>query len=233
MLGKNPTSVHNAITISQKKDDELHIIEGFHNHDPEHKINNISSKQYQSQNSNIGPCHGCSGPHLIKDHENSVCKRCKQNLDNHVLARCTKRKSPTKEHWPNLLYNISPLKNQPNGHNDPNLKCSVSTSKADHISELLEATKKMTKYFKWSYKNNKSHQVDNDKSYTHIPQHGSPHPDKHVCKTHISNDQANEITGQMQTFRGTKSEHEDTRDQHDSDSPDSNFDSSLDSEWLS
>ena len=66
VLGKNPTSVWNAISLVQKKDAELCIIEGLHNHDPEHKINYISNKQYQNQNSNTGPCHGCSGPHLIK-----------------------------------------------------------------------------------------------------------------------------------------------------------------------
>ena len=37
----------------------------------------------------------------------------------------------------------------------------------------------------------------------------------------------------MWTFRGTKLEPEDTKDNHNSDSPDSNFDSSSDSEWLS
>ena len=49
VLGKNPTSVQNAITIAQNKDAELCIIEGLHNHDPEHENNNISSNQYQSQ----------------------------------------------------------------------------------------------------------------------------------------------------------------------------------------
>ena len=33
MLGKNPTSVQNAITLVQKKNVELSIIEGLHNHD--------------------------------------------------------------------------------------------------------------------------------------------------------------------------------------------------------
>ena len=39
MLGKNPTSVRNAITLAQKKNAELCIIEGLHNHDPEHERN--------------------------------------------------------------------------------------------------------------------------------------------------------------------------------------------------
>ena len=53
VLGKNVTLVQNAITLVQKKDVELCIIEVLHNHDPEHEINNISNKQYQ--NSNAGP----------------------------------------------------------------------------------------------------------------------------------------------------------------------------------
>ena len=98
-LGKLPTSVKNATTLAQKKDCELCIIEGLHNCDPGHEINHISNKQYQSQNSETGPCHVCSGPHLIRDSENSVCKRCKPNLGNHVPARCPRRKPPTKQQW--------------------------------------------------------------------------------------------------------------------------------------
>ena len=136
VLGKDPTSMQNAITLAQKKDAELCITEGLHNHDPEHEVDNISNKQYQSQNSNIWPCHGYSGPHLIKDCETSVCKRCKLNQDNHVPARCPRRKPPNKQQWLNPLYNNSPLRNQPNCHNDPNLQLSIYTSKPDHISEL-------------------------------------------------------------------------------------------------
>ena len=41
MIGKNPTSVLNVITLAQKKGAELCIIEGSHNHDSSHKVNNI------------------------------------------------------------------------------------------------------------------------------------------------------------------------------------------------
>ena len=41
MLGKSPTSVQNAITLAQKKDVKLCIIEGLPNHDSGHKVNNI------------------------------------------------------------------------------------------------------------------------------------------------------------------------------------------------
>ena len=44
VLGKNPTSVQNAITLAQKKNMELCIIESLHSHDPGHEINNIASK---------------------------------------------------------------------------------------------------------------------------------------------------------------------------------------------
>ena len=59
VLGKKPISIQNTITLGQKKDAELCIIEGIHNHDAECKINNISNKQYQNQNSNTGLCHSC------------------------------------------------------------------------------------------------------------------------------------------------------------------------------
>ena len=48
VLDKNPTSVQNSITIAQKKDAELCIIEGLHNHDPENEINHLTNKQYES-----------------------------------------------------------------------------------------------------------------------------------------------------------------------------------------
>ena len=47
---------------SVEKDAKLCIIEGLHNHNPGHKINNIYNKQHENQNSNIGPCHACNGP---------------------------------------------------------------------------------------------------------------------------------------------------------------------------
>ena len=50
---------------------------------------------------------------------------------------------------------------------------------------------------------------------------------------HNYNDQVNEVTGQTQKLKGTKSEIEDTKDHHNSNNPNSNFDSSSDSEWLS
>ena len=37
VLGKNPTSVQNAITLAQKRDAELCIIGGLHNHNSGHK----------------------------------------------------------------------------------------------------------------------------------------------------------------------------------------------------
>ena len=64
VLGKNPTSVQNAIMVEQKKDVELCIIECLHSHDSGHEITNITNKQVNNQN-NIGPCHACSGPHLV------------------------------------------------------------------------------------------------------------------------------------------------------------------------
>ena len=150
MLGRNPTSLQNAITIVQKGDPELHVIEGLYNHDPEHKINHISNKKYHSQISNSGPCHGCSVPHLIRDCKNSVCKRCKPDVDNHVPVQCPKHVL-CQTTMVQFLIQQQPHRNWFIGHNDPALQFVISTSSPDHISELLEATK-MTKYFKKSYK---------------------------------------------------------------------------------
>ena len=97
VLVQSPTSVQSTITLAQKEDAEFYIIEGLHNHDPEHEISHISNKEYQGKSSIPGPCHGCSGLHLIRDCEDSVCKRCKLNLDNHAPARCPIRKSLTKQ----------------------------------------------------------------------------------------------------------------------------------------
>ena len=88
----------------------------------------------------------------------------------------------------------------------------------------------MTKYFKKSCKNNKSHQVNNDNNYSGITQNSSLNPDRYVHKHITPMTRFNEIMGQTQTFRGTKSEPEDTKDHHNFESPDSNFDSSSDSE---
>ena len=161
--------------------------------------------------------------------KNSVYKRCKPNLHNHVLARCPSRKPPARQQWVNTWYNGSPHRNWSKCHNDPALQLSVSTSKPDHISELIEATRKMTRYFKKLYKNSKSHYVNNDNNHPHKLQSSSHSLDKHTHKTHNNNDWVNEVTDQTQMLKGTKWETEDTKDHHDSNSPNSSFDSSSDS----
>ena len=159
--------------LAQKKDSELCIIEGLYNHDPEHKINNISNKQYQ--NSNTGPFHGYNSSHLKKDCEDLVCKRCKPNSDNHSPARSPRKRPPNRQQQFNPSYNNNPIWNKPKGNNDPNLQLSISTSKSDHIAELLEATKRMTRYFKKSYKHNKSHNTSNDNHYPSTNHNSSLH----------------------------------------------------------
>ena len=51
-------------------------------------------------------------------------------------------KNPTKQRCQNPSYSNSPLRNQPNSHNDPNLQLSISTGKPDHMSKPLGAIKK-------------------------------------------------------------------------------------------
>ena len=55
----------------------------------------------------------------------------------------------------------APQRNHSNGNNDQAIHLSVTTSKPDFISEMLEATRKMTRYFKISYKIDKSNHVNN------------------------------------------------------------------------
>ena len=101
----------------------------------------ITSPINNMQNSKPGPYHGSSGPRLIRYCENSVCKRCKPNLDNHVPARCHNRQCPTKQSFP-TLYNDIPHRNWASGHNDPALQLSASSSKPDHISDLWKLQEK-------------------------------------------------------------------------------------------
>ena len=49
------------------------------------------------------------------------------------------------------------------GQNDSAVQLSVSTTQPDQISELLEATRKMTGYLKKSYKNGRSYQNNGEK----------------------------------------------------------------------
>ena len=81
----------------------------------------------------------------------------------------------------------------------------------------------MTKYFKKSYKNSKSHQVNNDNNYSCKLQSSSNNQDKHVHKTHNYHYQFNEVTGQTQMLKDTKSETEDTKHHQNSNSPNRNL----------
>ena len=58
------------------------------------------------------------------------------------------------------------ISNQCNGQNNPNVQLSISTSKPDHIAELLEATRKMARYFKKSYEHSKTHHSSTDNHHT-------------------------------------------------------------------
>ena len=137
-------SVQNAIKLVQKKDTELKIMDGLHNHDLDHNIHNIHASQ-NDKSSKLGPCHACNSPHFIKDCGETTCLRCKSNLDSHTPYKCPRKWHPN---W--HLRNIPPTKVIPNGHRmnwntKPNLQLSVSTNKPDQMAKLLKATKEMTK----------------------------------------------------------------------------------------
>ena len=90
ILGKNPTSVQNAIKLVQKKDAELQIIEGLHNHNLGNEIHNIHVS-WNDKSSKLGPCHACNSPHFIKDCDETTCLRCKSNLDSHTPSKCPRK----------------------------------------------------------------------------------------------------------------------------------------------
>ena len=106
----------------------------------------------------------------------------------------------------------------------------VSTSKPDHVDELLEATRKMTRYFKKSYRQNRSHHSTTDTQYLSTNNNNAINLNKHKHRSCNTNDQVNEIVSQICTSKNIKSDPEDIKDPHDSDSPESNCDSSSDSE---
>ena len=90
ILAKNPTSVQNAITLAQKKNAELKIIEGLHNHDLGHEIHNIYPS-WNDKSNKLGPCHTGNCPHIIKDCDKTTCLRCKLNLNSHMPSKCPRK----------------------------------------------------------------------------------------------------------------------------------------------
>ena len=150
--------------------------------------------KYHGKSCGSRPYIGCNSPHFIRDCENLVCIKCKPNSDNHAQARCPNSKPPAKQQQLTDQFDISPHKNWSNGHNDPALQLSVSTAQPDYISELLEAARKMTRYFKKSYKSGGSYQNNGDNNHSHKSEGNPNNPDKQVYSTHINANQVNDIT---------------------------------------
>ena len=94
------------------------------------------------------------------------------------------------------------------------------------MAELLEATRKMTKYFKRSHKHSKPHPSDNNNCHISTNHYSTSHSDKHKCKYHNNNDKVNEVINLTCTSNSTQSEPENSKEHHDSDSSDSILDCS-------
>ena len=88
----------------------------------------------------------------------------------------------------------------------------------------------MTRYFKKSYKHNRSHHTSIDNHHPSTNHNSSLHSDKYKCKSCNTNDQVKEIFGQTLISKNIKSEPKDIKDLHDSDHPASKLDSVSDSE---
>ena len=185
-------SVQNVISLAQKKDAELKIIEGLHNHEAGHKIHNISLNQKDKSTSPPGPCHDCNGLHFIKDCDKAICFRCKPNLNNHSPAKCPKKchsNCPINNNLPHR-HNTRNT-HEANNYTESNLQLAVSTNKPDQMADLLEATRQMTQYFKKSIKHIPSHTKHNN----HCQQISSMHhADRHKHRTHCHKDKVNDIT---------------------------------------
>ena len=111
-------------------------------------------------------------------------------------------------------------------HTEPNLQLSVSTKISDHMAELLEATRKMAKYFKRSYKHSRCHPCDNSNCHRSTNHYNNSHPDRHKCQPCNNNDEVNKIINQTCTSNNTPSVPKNSKAHHDSDSSDSILDSS-------
>ena len=101
-----------------------------------------------------------------------------------------------------------------NNHTKPDLQLSISTNKPEHMAELLEATRKMTKYFKRSYKHNKPHSNDNRNGHTNTNHYNNSHSDRHKHKP-CNNSNNNNST---QTSKNAFTEPENSNEHCDSDS---------------
>ena len=158
---------------------------------------NIMTNQF-----NIGPCHVCNGPHLIKNCNNSICGRCKSNLDKHTPSQCHRKCPFNKQQSPNPFHsNDNSNRTKINNHTEPNAQLSISTNKLDHMAELLEATRKMTKYFKRLYKHNKLHSTDNSNCQTSTNHYNNSHSGRHKHKPCNNNGEVNKITNSTHTSK--------------------------------
>ena len=113
-------------------------------------------------------------------------------FDNHIPSKCPRKYPFNKQQSSNPFHNTdNSNRNKINSHIEPNLQMSISTNKHDYMDELLEATRKMTKYFKRSYKHNKSCPIDNGSHPLNINHYSTPHSDKHKYKAHNNSDEFN------------------------------------------
>ena len=60
----------------------------------------------------------------------------------------------------------------------------------------METTKKMTQYFKKSFKYHKTHHNNTDNHHPSMKYYNATHSNKHRCKSHNTSDHVNEIISQ-------------------------------------
>ena len=97
------------------------------------------------------------------------------------------------------------------------------------MAELLETTRKMTKYFNRSCKKNKPHHNNNNNPTTSTNHHNNSHSDKHKHRPCNNSDEVNKILTQQTPIKNALAEPENNIEHYDSDNCDSILNSSSDS----
>ena len=98
------------------------------------------------------------------------------------------------------------------------------------MAELLEATRKVPKYFKRSYKHSKPHLSENSNCHINTNHYSTSLSDRHKQQSSSNNDKVNEVSNSTHTSNSAPSEPANSEEHHDSDNLDSRLNSSSDLE---
>ena len=118
-------------------------------------------------------------------------KQCVLDVNLIPITICHLNSTPTDALFTILLITVALNRHKINHYTKPNLQLSVLTNKPDQMVELLEATRKMMKYFKRSLKHNPSHPNNTSNLQRKT---STSHSDKHKCNSYYHKVEVTEIT---------------------------------------